>query len=558
MSENNKIIFFIFKEEKNEVKLPNNFINLKIYFQSVFNLQNTDIDKYSFFYKDQNQNEIEINNQKSFENFLLQYNQNKTNEIYIKEGDDSIMKSEVMGFNGNESSELSVLNVNENNNNTVVENKVDNNANLQDVLNKQAEDPEVSNLTFCESQIQNNEYYDPFKNALNGLNNIYIIKGQKNKKDNNSNENNDIINNNNINNNSQDKQEKEINTKEKDIDNNKENFQSIIKNLEDKIKLIEKENNDLKNEKSQYKSKIDILEIEKSELQKNFNQSKNENIFNSNYLKDSQNENAKLKNEIKYLKSEEENNKKKIAKLEKENSELKEVKKLVESSICNTVHTNIKCEHCFSNPIKGIRYKCSICNNYNLCQQCHEKNSETGKHQHFFYSLKNKDNNSIAQAIIDKKNYSYKCLSTDLKKYIYRGKKEAYKQIIIQNNCKDKWPENAKLILDKNISQIFTEDIKLNSLAPNEQMTLNISFKNLQNLPSNEYKIYFDFNVNGINFGNKLCIIIIIKKDTEKEIINKFRNQYNTPNTYIDDTILYILEETDGEFEEAFFRLYLT
>ena len=118
-------------------------------------------------------------------------------------------------------------------------------------------------------------------------------------------------------------------------------------------------------------------------------------------------------------------------------------------------------------------------------------------------------------------------------------------QIIIQNNCKYKWPENTKLILDKNNSQLFPEDIKLNPLAPNEQMTLNISFKNLQNLPSNEYKIYFDFNVNGINFGNKLCIIIIIKKD-------------NTPNTYIDETILYILEETDGEFEEAFFRLYLT
>ena len=49
-----------------------------------------------------------------------------------------------------------------------------------------------------------------------------------------------------------------------------------------------------------------------------------------------------------------------------------------------------------------------------------------------------------------------------------------------------------------------------------------------------------------------------IKKDTEKEIITKFRNRYNTPNTYIDETILYILEETDGEFEEAFFRLYLT
>ena len=87
-------------------------------------------------------------------------------------------------------------------------------------------------------------------------------------------------------------------------------------------------------------------------------------------------------------------------------------------------------------------------------------------------------------------------------------------------------------------------------------MTLNISFKNLQNLPSNEYKIYFDFNVNGINFGNKLCIIIIIKKDTEKEIINKFRNQYKTPSNYKDENISYLLEKTNENFEETFFSLY--
>ena len=571
MSDTNKIIFLIFEGEKNEVKLPNDFANLKKYFQIVFNLQSTDIDKYSFFYKNQSQNEIEINDKKSFENFLLQYSLNKVNEIYIKGKDENIANSNLMGFNDNEPSELSVLNINENIN-TVVENKVDKNVNLQNILNKQAEDPEISKLTFCDSQIQNNEDNEDLNDVMKDLDNMYInIKVQKKKKKNdmNTEENNDMINNN-INKKSADNEENKINSKENNIDNNtkeinsdnnnQENLQSIIKSLEDKIKLIEKENNDLKNEQSQYQSKIVILENEKSVLQKNFNQSQNDNIFNSHHLKDSQTENAKLKNEIKYLKSEEENNKKIIAKLEKENSELKAEKKLVESSICNTVHTNIKCEHCFSNPIKGIRYKCSICNNYNLCQQCHEKNSETGSHQHFFYAIKKyqNNNNNIVQPIMDKKNYSYKCLSTNLKKCIYRGKKETTKQIIIQNNCKYKWPENTKLIVDKNNSQISTEDIKLNQLAPNEQMTLDISFKNLQNLASNEYKIYFDFKVNGINFGNKLCIIIIIKNESEQEIINKFRNKYKTPSYYKDENISYLLEETNEDFEETFFSLYFT
>ena len=257
--------------------------------------------------------------------------------------------------------------------------------------------------------------------------------------------------------------------------------------------------------------------------------------------------------------------KQKLNELTKEKPKLK-VEKVCENIIYKNEaeYANKKCKHCFLELIKGKIYKCSSCVNYYLCQQCHEKNSETGAHQHFFQLIKTNDKNDIINNIgqinnnLNIKEYSYQCLTSKLKKIMYRGKKELKMKIIIQNNCKYKWPENTKLILDNNNSQLFTEDIKLNPLEPKEQMTLNISFKNLQNISSNEYKIYFDFNINGINFGNKLCVIIIVKKESEKEIINKFRNQYNTPNSYIDEKILYILEETDGEFEEAFFRLYLT
>ena len=38
-------------------------------------------------------------------------------------------------------------------------------------------------------------------------------------------------------------------------------------------------------------------------------------------------------------------------------------------SICNTVHRGIKCSQCFQTPIKGYRYQCSQCKDYNLCQK---------------------------------------------------------------------------------------------------------------------------------------------------------------------------------------------
>ena len=58
-------------------------------------------------------------------------------------------------------------------------------------------------------------------------------------------------------------------------------------------------------------------------------------------------------------------------------------------SFCNTVHFGIKCEQCNRNPITGYRYKCSECPNYNLCQECEEKNSLNGKHPHDFIKIRN-------------------------------------------------------------------------------------------------------------------------------------------------------------------------
>ncbi|ETO00357.1 hypothetical protein RFI_37090 [Reticulomyxa filosa] len=40
------------------------------------------------------------------------------------------------------------------------------------------------------------------------------------------------------------------------------------------------------------------------------------------------------------------------------------------------VHLNVKCDMCGACPIRGIRYKCSVCGNYDLCEGC----EASGKH----------------------------------------------------------------------------------------------------------------------------------------------------------------------------------
>ena len=62
--------------------------------------------------------------------------------------------------------------------------------------------------------------------------------------------------------------------------------------------------------------------------------------------------------------------------------------KINNKSICKTIHNNVKCETCSMNPIIGYRYKCTLCNNYNLCEECEEKNEISQNHPHDFIQIK--------------------------------------------------------------------------------------------------------------------------------------------------------------------------
>lgn len=49
-----------------------------------------------------------------------------------------------------------------------------------------------------------------------------------------------------------------------------------------------------------------------------------------------------------------------------------------------TTHESIKCDSCYAEPIEGIRYKCSICCDYDICQKC----EESTHHEHALIKIK--------------------------------------------------------------------------------------------------------------------------------------------------------------------------
>jgi len=53
------------------------------------------------------------------------------------------------------------------------------------------------------------------------------------------------------------------------------------------------------------------------------------------------------------------------------------------------VHNCVRCDGCGMKPIKGIRYKCTECHNFDYCEACEELNANS--HKHAFLKIRTED-----------------------------------------------------------------------------------------------------------------------------------------------------------------------
>ena len=51
------------------------------------------------------------------------------------------------------------------------------------------------------------------------------------------------------------------------------------------------------------------------------------------------------------------------------------------------IHKGVRCDECGIKNIEGVRYKCSVCPNYNLCEKCEEDTNHD--ENHLFVKIKN-------------------------------------------------------------------------------------------------------------------------------------------------------------------------
>jgi hypothetical protein len=58
--------------------------------------------------------------------------------------------------------------------------------------------------------------------------------------------------------------------------------------------------------------------------------------------------------------------------------------RITNSNISTTIHKDIQCNGCGMESIYGIRYKCTICPNFNFCSIC----ENIKEHEHPFLKIK--------------------------------------------------------------------------------------------------------------------------------------------------------------------------
>ena len=309
--------------------------------------------------------------------------------------------------------------------------------------------------------------------------------------------------------------------KEKDINKNKD---KIIKEREKELRNIKEKLKSNEAEMKKQRSQIEILQNEK----------------NSYELKSKEYE-AQVKN------------------LE---NEIRNFKKIPNQIKCETVHDGIKCQKCFQEPIIGYRYKCSVCNDYNLCQNCEEKNSISEDHPHDFIKIRKNLNKSI----INIKKYSYECINIlQLSMYLYEGTEKGQSEIILKNNGDQTWPEGRTKLVFERESDISGDEIILRPQKPGEIGKYNIVLNGLNYYSHNQYKSYLNFYIDDDEIGEHLILTIIIKEKDKpkKEIedhmdkITEFRKIYSLGiEDYSDEKLFEVLKNNNYDYDMAFSSLF--
>lgn len=176
------------------------------------------------------------------------------------------------------------------------------------------------------------------------------------------------------------------------------------------------------------------------------------------------------------------------------------------------VHYRVECDGCGMNPIIGIRYKCSVCRNFDFCQSCEEKNAKEQKHKHNFLKIR--------KPIIREEEPSFGVKLEREREYIYYTNLEGCKlSLTILNSGTSPWPIPTYLVCDEEFSEVIAKRKLIEkTVQTGKKVTLQV-----------------ELNIKGNEAGPRICTFSLYhegsglySKDSFQITINfqTFRNQF--------------------------------
>ena len=373
-------IFLSYKNQKKSASIPKNYSELKQIFFSLFNIDEKESELFSFKYTNSEGDDILIDEDqdKSFEETMSDIKKSDSN-IYIEKLEDLEDPDEDNNTNNNEALRSGMIfKPNNQKDNEEYEKKIqilekrnkeliEKNKNLihqKEKLEKDKKDiieknknliylklnlqKEIQELQEKQTQYESNKDFNEINNKINEVNELKQKLEESQKK--------------------LEKYEKEINEYKSQIEQSKLDILNLQKNKETEKKELDKEKyvNEFLKKKYEEKTKEELNKINRL-LQKKLQEKadKIKSVYEKKY-KDTE---EKIEQFSQAMIS----NMSNMSNMSLSN---------IDKSSYNYEHKGIKCERCFTEPIKGYRYKCSVCNNYNLCGKCEEENQKNFFHNH--------------------------------------------------------------------------------------------------------------------------------------------------------------------------------
>ncbi len=241
-----------------------------------------------------------------------------------------------------------------------------------------------------------------------------------------------------------------------------------------------------------------------------------------------------------------------------------------------TIHTHVTCDGCGESPIKGRRFKCAVCHDFDFCSKCEELNKDS--HQHPFIMIRHPDRAPISISCIVKENcpiiqkvipfnqqykladvfnnvnnnniqsvfeqnlqLSSQCLSNSLSIVISEDSKELVKTVKLKNNGQKSWPKPVYLTCLTDQSTIKGPNVPIKiKVDPGKEnnVEVKLSKKDLKVGDyisiwqlQNEKKEFFGekvvLNVKITNFNKMECDSINTKTNNEVNQSNEMKNNNN-------------------------------